>query len=106
MNDELLQGPDMTNLLVGVLLRFRLGTVGFMGDIEAMFHQVHVPSEQQTYLKFLWWPNGDFTHPPVNYQMCVHLFGAVSSPSCANYALRQTIIGMKMHVMLSVKTSM
>ena len=24
--------------------------------------------------------------------MCVHLFGAVSSPSCANFALRQTVI--------------
>ena len=23
--------------------------------------------------------------------MCVHLFGAVSSPSCANFALRQTV---------------
>ena len=23
--------------------------------------------------------------------MCVHLFGAVSSPSCANFALKQTV---------------
>ena len=90
LNDELLQGPDLTNMLVGVLLRFRLSKVGFMGDIEAMFHQVHVPTEQQTYLKFLWWPDGDVNQPPTNYQMRVHLFGAISSPSCANFALRQT----------------
>jgi len=90
LNDELLQGPDMTNLLVGVLLRFRLEKVGFMGDIEAMFHQVRVPSEQQTYLKFFWWPDGDFNQAPASFQMQVHLFGAISSPSCANFALRQT----------------
>ena len=92
LNDELLQGPDLTNLLVGVLLRFRRGKYGFMGDIEAMFHQVRVPPEFQTYLKFLWWPNGDLTKSPEDYQMCVHLFGAISSPSCANFALRQTVV--------------
>ena len=90
LNDELLQGPDLTNLLVGVLLRFRLEKIGFMGDIEAMFHQVRIPSEHQTYLKFVWWPEGDFNQPPTSFQMQVHLFGAISSPSCANFALRQT----------------
>ena len=90
LNDELLQGPDLTNLLVGVLLRFRLEKIGFMGDIEAMFHQVRIPSEHQSYLKFVWWPEGDFNQPPTSFQMQVHLFGAISSPSCANFALRQT----------------
>ena len=30
------------------------------------------------------------TGPPKEYRMTVHLFGATSSPSCANYALRKT----------------
>ena len=63
-----------------------------MGDIEAMFHQVRIPPDHQTFLKFLWWPSGDLNNPPVSYQMCVHVFGAVSSPSCANFALHQTVI--------------
>ena len=92
LNEELLQGPVLTNMLVGVLLRFRHERIGFMGDIEAMFHQVRIPPEHQTFLKFLWWPNGDLSKPPKNYQMCVHIFGAVSSPSCANFALRQTVV--------------
>jgi hypothetical protein len=79
-------------MLVGVLLRFRIGKVGYTGDIESMFYQVRVPPEQQTFLKFLWWPDGDFNQPPQEYQMCVHLFGAVSSPSCENFALWQTVI--------------
>lgn len=61
-----------------------------MTDIQTMFHQVHVSKGHVDYLRFLWWPNGDASHPPVEHRMLVHLFGAVSSPSCANFALRQT----------------
>ena len=75
-----------------------------MGDIEAMYHQVRIPSEHQTFLKFLWWPNGDLTKQPRNYQMCVHLFGAVSSPSCANYALRQTVVENQGHDIVAEET--
>ena len=57
-----------------------------------MYYQVQVPEEQQTFLKFLWWPNGDHRQAPQDYQMRVHLFGAISSPSCANFALRQTVV--------------
>ena len=54
-----------------------------------MFYQVRVPEEFHDYLRFLWWPNGDISQDPIDHQMCVHLFGATSSPSCANYALRK-----------------
>ena len=37
LNKEVLQGPDFTNNLVGVLLRFREEQVAVMGDIEGMF---------------------------------------------------------------------
>ena len=89
LNDVLLQGPDLTNSLVGVLMRFRLEVIAIMGDIEAMFYQVKVPEHQRRYLRFLWWPNSNFNAEPQEYEMCVHLFGANSSPSCANFALRQ-----------------
>ena len=46
LNNQLLQGPDLTNSLVGVLTRFRQEPVAFMADIEAMFYQVPVqPSD-------------------------------------------------------------
>ena len=53
LNDQLLQGPDLTNGLVGVLSRFRQGPVAFMSDIDAMFHQVRVPEDQRDFLRFL-----------------------------------------------------
>ncbi|KAK3754031.1 hypothetical protein QZH41_020297 [Actinostola sp. cb2023] len=90
LNKHLLQGPDLTNSLVGVLHRFRQEPVAFTCDIEGMFHQVKVNEEDRDLLRFLWWENGDTTQEPQEYRMTVHLFGATSSPGCANFALKQT----------------
>lgn len=90
LNSELLQGPDLTNTLVGVLLRFREEPVAVMADIESMFYQVNVPEYDADLLRFLWWPNGRLDEPMEEFRMTVHLFGATSSPSVASYALRRT----------------
>ena len=92
LNKQLLSGPDLTNQLVGVLTRFREEQVAYIADIEAMFHQVHIPDDQRSLLTFLWWENGDINNPVEDYEMCVHLFGGVSSPSCCNYALKRTSV--------------
>lgn len=89
LNSQLLQGPNLTNTLLGVLTRFRQDHVTLMADIEAMFHQVKVSQRNVDFLRFLWWPNGDITQSFKEYRMKVHLFGAISSPSCSNYALRK-----------------
>ena len=90
LNKNLLQGPDLTNNLVGVLIRFRQEPVAFSCDIEGMFHQVKVNKECRDLLRFVWWPNGDTNKRPQEYRMTVHLFGATSSPGCANFALKTT----------------
>ena len=61
-----------------------------MSDIESMFYQDRIPKQDCDCLQFYWWPEGELETPPVVYRMVVHLFGAVSSPSCFNLALRQT----------------
>ncbi|KAI2646110.1 putative RNA-directed DNA polymerase from transposon BS [Labeo rohita] len=63
--------------------------------IEANAFQVMEPwevkvSEDVDLLRFLWWPDGDLEQEVSIYRMIVHLFRAVSSASCACYALRQT----------------
>jgi hypothetical protein len=90
LNQHLLQGPDLTNTLIGVLCRFRQERVAFTCDIEAMFCQVRVNEEHRDYLRFLWWPDGDTSRQPEDYRMKVHLFGATSSPGCSNLALKTT----------------
>ena len=55
LNKQLIAGPDLTNQLVGVLTRFREEHIAYMADIEAMFHQVRVPENQRSLLRFLWW---------------------------------------------------
>ena len=90
LNDQLLSGPDLTNSIVGVLTRFRENPVALAADIECMFHQVRVPPADRDAFRFLWWPNSDHSQDPVDHRMEVHLFGATSSPSCSNFALRKT----------------
>jgi hypothetical protein len=92
LNDYLLQGPDLVNDLVGVLLRFRQDKVAMMADIEQMYYQVKVPEVDREAFRLLWWPGGDLSSVPREYCMKVHVFGATSSPSCASFALRRAAL--------------
>ncbi len=88
LNEHLLQGPNLTSPLMSVLVRFRMGYVAVMADIESMF-QVKVHPDDCDLLRFLWWPGGDIDCSLEEHRMLVHLFGATSSPSCSSYALRK-----------------
>ena len=90
LNTMLYKGPDLTNSLIGVLTRFRQDRIAVTADIQSMFYQVRVSNGDSSFLRFLWWENGDMTRELQEYQMLVHLFGAISSPACANFALRKT----------------
>ena len=89
LNDQLLQGPNLANTLIGVLIRFREEKVAFMADIQEMFYQVQVPERDINFFRFLWWPGGDTSKDLEEFAMKKHIFGCVSSPGCANFALKQ-----------------
>lgn len=46
LNDVLLCGPDLTNSLVGVLLRFLKDAIGVVADIDQMFLGFIVAEEE------------------------------------------------------------
>ena len=59
LNNQCLQGPDICNKLLHVLLRFRQFPFAITADIEAMYHQVKIPPKHRNCLRFLWLRNGD-----------------------------------------------
>ena len=101
INKALLPGPDLTNQIVGVLLRFREEHIAVTGDIEAMYHQVKVQKNQRCFLRFLSRKDSNSSEVIVDHEMTAHVFGGISSPSCSNYALRrlQQIISRNMKKM-------
>ena len=52
LNSQLLQGPNLANNLLGVLIRFRKNKIAIVGDIESMFYQVKVPVTDRDSLRF------------------------------------------------------
>ena len=90
LNKSIHQGPDLTNSLIGVLLRFRENEYAIMSDVQAMFHQVAVPEKQRDALRFLWWQDGDPNKTTEVYRMTRHIFGGIWCSSAATYALKKT----------------
>ena len=87
LNDKLLSGPDLLQSLIGIIFRFREHQIALSADIEAMILQVAVPNDCNRRLRFLW--REDPEQKLEMYDHTQHVFGAKSSPTCANYALHQ-----------------
>lgn len=66
-NDPLPSGPDLTNSLLSVLLRFRQEPVALSSDIEAMFYRVMVDPNDFDASRFPWWLGDDFSSLSVEY---------------------------------------
>ena len=79
LSKALLTGPDLLCRLVGLLLRFRQYKIAVTGDIEAMFMQVAIRSQDQDALRFLC--NKDEEDKIFKYKRLI--FGATCYPSCA-----------------------
>ena len=88
LNNQCLQGPDLNNKRIHVLLRFRQYKYAITADIEAMYHQVKIPMKDRNALRFLWQEEGG---PKVEYRMTSHLFGGVWCASSSTYALRKIV---------------
>ena len=92
LNSQLLQGPDITSRLTTVLLRFRMGEIGFSADIESMFYAFHLPEKDKDFVRFFWWKRNDPRKELVCYRATRHVFGNKSSPSLANIGLKYAVI--------------
>ena len=92
LNRALLTGPDLLCSLVGRFLRFWQYKIAVTGDIEAMFMQVAMRSEDQDALRFLWNKDGEGRIFKYN----ILIFGATCSPSCAFNILHRCVEDIKL----------
>ena len=90
LNSVLLTGPDLTNSLLGILLRFRREQVAITADIEQMFYCFSVREDHRNYLRFLWYKDNDHNNELTEHRMTVHVFGNSPSPAIATYGLHRT----------------
>ena len=102
LNDKLLAGPDLLHGLIGTIFRFREGPIALTADIDSIFLQVQVPERDKSCLRFLWRPTRN--EPVQIYEYQRHVFGAKSSPTCANYALKRVAIDNEDEFPIAAKT--
>ncbi len=84
LNLHLLQEPALTSILFSVLAMFRKEHVVITADVETMFYQMKVRSLLRS--------DQDYS-PKKKYRMTVHLSGATSNPSCANFSPQEMCSG-------------
>ena len=85
-NNQCLQGPDLNNKLVDVLLKFRQYEYAVIAHVECMYMQVKIPVKDRNVLCLLWNINSQVT----DSRMTSHLFGGVWCAASSTFALRQS----------------
>ena len=78
LNDCIFSGPDLSNDIIGVLMRCRLHEIAMSADIEEMFLQVRLSPEDRAPFCFLKYTGSDIRQHSDVYQLNVYPFGATS----------------------------
>ena len=92
LNEELLTGPDVLNNLRSVLLHFREAQIGFTADVESLFHNFVLPTDDRNYVRFFWFAKNNPDSKLVSFRATRHIFGNSSSPALATLGLRFAIM--------------
>ena len=83
LNDKLLTGPDLLKGLIGIIFRFRAHEIAITAHMESTFLQVAVPKGECKVFRFFSWCDRTVDEIRI-YEYNRHVFGATSSPTCAN----------------------
>ena len=85
LNDALEKGPNLLPMLWGILLRFRVGRVAVVGDLEKAFLQISLQESERNVCCFLWKPPDGHV---ISYRLTRVFFGATSSPFLLQVVLK------------------
>ena len=91
LNQLLHQGPDLTNNLLSVLLKFILCSEAAITDIPSMLYQVQAKRDDVDCLHYVYKSDDNRQTDHVPRRMLIHLFGAVLSPTYENLALPKSV---------------
>ena len=87
LNAELSIGPDILTRMTSILFKFRRHPITLMADVSDFFHRIWVADEDVAALRFLFFKDKSLSEI-VALEMMVHIFGAGSSPTVANFTLQ------------------
>ena len=57
LNDVLYSGPCMLPLLHDILIRFQIGKIGIVADVQQAFLQIEIDENHRDFLRFIWFDN-------------------------------------------------
>ncbi|XP_055928633.1 uncharacterized protein LOC129959765 [Argiope bruennichi] len=95
LNDCLITGSNLVELIPSLINRFRIGKYGVIADIRKAFLQIQLNDSDKDYLRFLWWQNNS-CHQSNNvkiYRHCRVVFGIKSSPFLLGATLNHLLDG-------------
>ena len=88
LNDCLLSGPCLLPSIYDILLRFRMGKIGIVSDIQQAFHTIEIHPEHRDLLRFLESSElreiGTDTPEIITLRFTRNIFGLTSSPFLLN----------------------
>lgn len=87
LNDLLYTGPKLQIDINKILLHFRLHKIVFTADIEKMYNQILIDSNQRKFQRIIW--RSSPTEPLADYEIATITYGVVSSPYLAIRVLQQ-----------------
>ncbi|WP_253302409.1 DUF1759 domain-containing protein [Wolbachia endosymbiont of Psylliodes chrysocephala] len=79
LNDLLQKGPNLIELTIPLIIKFRIHKIGLTADITKAFLQISIIDKDRDYLRFLWWQNYSERIIKI-YRHCRVVFGLKPSP--------------------------
>ena len=89
LNEVLYSGPCMLPLLHDILIRFRIGKIGIVVDVQQAFLQIEIDENHRDFLRFIWFDNVLSNNPSyVLLRFARVVFGLTCSPFLLNGTLK------------------
>ncbi|XP_023237214.1 uncharacterized protein LOC111636233 [Centruroides sculpturatus] len=95
LNEQICVGPKIQDDIFEILLRFRTWKIAISADLEKMFRQISMNSEDRRWQRILWKSSPEL--PVKEYELNTVTYGTTSDPYLATRTLKQLSIDEREH---------